>query len=89
MFYTSIGLFILSLVYHKVKFSAANRIGDCLISWVVGAIFACGLIVSGMVKRHIVLGFLTLNKDWNPALMFVLGLAVLPNMLSFYLIRRE
>lgn len=82
-------LFIIGLIYHKVKYGAANRVGDCLISWVVGAIFSLGLIISGMVNRRVVLGFLVLNKDWNPSLALVLAFAVLPNILTFHLIRKE
>lgn len=55
----------------------------------IGVLFAGGLIISGMVKRHVVLGFLTFNSNWNPSLAFVLACAVLPNLLTFHLILKE
>ena len=44
--------------------------------WVFGGLFGLGLSISGMVNNHIVIAFLNFNKDWDPALMFVLCFAV-------------
>jgi len=45
-------------------------------SWVFGGLFGLGLSISGMVNNKIVLAFLIFNKNWDPALMFVLAFAV-------------
>ena len=54
-----------------------------MISWVVGLIFALGLLVSGMTRRYNILSFLWIGKDWNPSLLFVLGAGVLIGLISF------
>lgn len=41
-----------------------------------GALFALGLVVSGMVDPANVIGFLDVTGDWNPALAFVMGGAI-------------
>lgn len=54
----------------------------------MGSIFGCGLVVSGMVRRRNILQFLWIGKDWNPSLLFVLGCAVIINLIVFnYMIR--
>ena len=45
-------------------------------AFVTGLVFAVGLGISGMTDTTKVLGFLTLNTDWNPALMLVMGGAI-------------
>ena len=45
-------------------------------AFVTGLVFAIGLGISGMTDTTKVLGFLTLNADWNPALMLVMGGAI-------------
>ncbi|KRX06159.1 hypothetical protein PPERSA_12848 [Pseudocohnilembus persalinus] len=74
---------VVSIIYYK------NKISDCFVGLTVGVIFALGLIISGMVKRHIVVDFLTFTEDWNPALAFVLGCAVLPNILTFWYVQNK
>jgi uncharacterized membrane protein YedE/YeeE len=61
---------------------------DIIISFIVGCIFALGLLFSGMTRRSKVIGFLTFNKHWDPSLMFVMGGAVLGNLLTFNYILR-
>jgi hypothetical protein len=56
---------------------------DQFIVFLVGLIFGTGLLVAGMVRRTNILGFLTLNKDWNPSLMFVLGAGLAVNLATF------
>lgn len=46
---------------------------------VSGLLFGLGLSLSGMTNPDNVLGFLDVFGDWNPALMFVLGGAVITN----------
>ena len=51
-----------------------------------GVIFGAGLVVAGMTEPEIVLAFLTLNTQWNAALVFVLGAAVLVSTLGYRLV---
>jgi uncharacterized membrane protein YedE/YeeE len=61
---------------------------DQLIVFLVGLVFGCGLLVSGMVRRTNIINFLALTKDWNPSLMFVLGAGLAVNMVTFtYMIK--
>ena len=62
---------------------------DIIISFLIGVIFAYGLIESGMLQRHIVINFLTIGTIWNPQLMFVLGSAVGINFLTFNFILKK
>ena len=73
---------------------AANKMSpkeiavDQLITFLVGLLFGVGLLVSGMVRRSNILGFLALGENWNPSLFFVLGCGVLVNLASFnYMLR--
>lgn len=54
-----------------------------------GIIFGLGLIVSGMSKRSKVVGFLTLNSDWDPSLAFVMVGAIAFNLIAFRFILRR
>ncbi len=54
-----------------------------------GLIFGAGLVVSGMTDPQKVLAFLTLNAHWDPALIFVMGSAVLVATAGFALTRRR
>lgn len=56
------------------------------ISWLVGFIFGVGLVISGMCRRSKILGFLTLNENWDPSLMLVMVGAIGINLLTFYYI---
>ena len=42
----------------------------------IGILFGSGLVVSGMVDPAVVLGFLDVLGDWNPALAFVMAAAL-------------
>mmetsp|Transcript_282 Transcript_282/g.27 ORF Transcript_282/g.27 Transcript_282/m.27 type:complete len:169 (+) Transcript_282:558-1064(+) len=79
---------IVAIIFYLNK-NFKIKIGNNLVSLLTGILFALGLIISGMVKRHVVLGFLTIGPGWNPSLMFVLGCAVAPNLLTFYLIKKK
>ena len=52
--------------------------------FVSGLIFAIGLAVSGMTRPDRVIGFLDFAGAWDPSLAFVMGGAVLVNVLLFY-----
>ncbi len=54
-----------------------------------GVLFGLGLAISGMTDPAVVLGFLDLFGNFNPALMFVLGGAVGTTMLAFRLVLRR
>lgn len=54
-----------------------------------GVLFGLGLAISGMTDPAVVLGFLDLFGDFNPALMFVLGGAVGTTLLAFRLVLRR
>ena len=54
----------------------------------VGAVFGAGLVLSDMVNPARVQAFLDVTGQWDPALAFVMGAALVPSALS-YLIRRK
>jgi uncharacterized membrane protein YedE/YeeE len=48
-----------------------------------GIVFGVGLAMSGMTDTAVVLGFLDVAGQWNPALAFVMGGAVLVTLIAF------
>lgn len=63
-------------------------IRDLIISWSVGLLFGCGLLVSGMCRRINILAFLWAGQDWNPSLLFVLTPGLLVGLITFnYMLR--
>lgn len=64
-----------------------SGIFDKLVVFLVGALFALGLMISGMSRRSNILHFLQINKYWNPALLFVLGCGLLINFITFNIMR--
>lgn len=70
------------------KLAGKEILVDQLITFVVGAIFGCGLLVSGMVRRVNIISFLQIHDGWNPSLLFVLGCGVGVNLITFnYMIK--
>lgn len=59
------------------------------ISLIAGVIFAIGLVVSGMISPQKVRGFLDIFGDWDPALLFVMGGAVIFNLFSFWYLLKQ
>ncbi len=53
-----------------------------------GLLFGAGLVVSGMTDPARVIGFLDLFGDWDPALAFVMGGAVIVFALGLLLLRK-
>ena len=51
-----------------------------------GVLFGLGLSISGMINPTIVLGFLDVAGDWNPALIFVMVGALLITTLGYPLV---
>jgi uncharacterized protein len=60
-----------------------------IVSFFVGLVFAIGLGISGMTQTHIVRGFLDLFGDWNPALIGVMGGAIVVHGVLFALITKR
>jgi uncharacterized protein len=58
------------------------------ISALVGFVFAIGLGISGMTLPERVIGFLDVTGDWDPALAFVMGGAVMVYGLGYALVPR-
>jgi uncharacterized membrane protein YedE/YeeE len=58
-------------------------------AFVSGALFGLGLAMSGMTDPRIVLGFLDVFGDFDPALLFVLGGAVITTIVLFRLVLRR
>ncbi len=67
--------------------SANTRI--ILAALVAGALFGLGLAVSGMTDPQRILGFLDVSGDFDPALLFVLGGAVLTTLVLFRFVLRR
>jgi uncharacterized membrane protein YedE/YeeE len=55
---------------------------------VVGLIFGAGLALSDMINPARVLAFLDVAGDWDPTLAFVLGGALIPSAMGYWLSRR-
>ena len=58
-------------------------------AFVTGLVFAIGLGISGMTDTTKVIGFLTLNAEWNPALMLVMGVQSLFTLLCTNCTKRK
>jgi uncharacterized protein len=54
-----------------------------------GALFGVGLAISGMCDPRVVLGFLDVLGNFNPALLFVLGGAVGVTVVAFRFVLRQ
>lgn len=60
-----------------------------LIGLVAGLVFGIGLVISGMTNPSKVIGFLDIFGDWDYSLAFVMGGAVLVNLILFKLILKR
>ena len=58
-------------------------------AFVTGLVFAIGLGISGMTDTTKVIGFLTLNSEWNPALMLVMGGAIVVHAIVYQFVKRR
>jgi len=51
-------------------------------------IFGIGLVISGMWNSSNIKNFLTLNKKWDPSLLYVMGTIIIINTIIFqYMIK--
>lgn len=58
-------------------------------SLLLGLLFGIGLTISGMTQPAKVIGFLDLAGNWNPALAFVMGGAILVYMPIYFLVLKN
>ena len=56
---------------------------------IAGFLFALGLGISGMTDANKVLAFLTLNENWNPALMPVMGGAIGIHLVFYRMVSKK
>ncbi len=82
-------LIIAMLFYQLFQRESVDKTKDWFVSVLVGAIFSLGLIISGMVKKSKIIGFLVLDNNWDPSLIFVLLSAVGLNFITFSLILKN
>lgn len=62
---------------------------NILFSFISGFIFSLGLVIAGMTNPDKIIGFLNIFGEWDYALAFVMGGAVIFNVLSFKFIKRQ
>ncbi len=60
-----------------------------LSSFIAGFVFSLGLVIAGMTNPDKVIGFLNLFGGWDYALAFVMGGAVIFNVVSFKFIKKR
>lgn len=60
-----------------------------IFSALAGALFGAGLFVSGMTDTRKVQGWLDIFGDWDPTLAFVMGGAILPMALAWWVTTRR
>lgn len=58
-------------------------------SFVAGLLFGGGLLLSGMSNPAVVLGFLDVAGDWNPALLFTMAGAIAVAAPAYWVMRRR
>ena len=58
-------------------------------SLLAGALFGCGLLVSGMIDTVKVQGWLDVFGEWDPTLAFVMGGAILPMAVAWRVAARR
>lgn len=70
------------------KISKAMNIADSCVSFLIGGLYAAGLIFGGIAKRHLVLNCFIISKNWNPSLLVFFLAAILPNFGTFSIITK-
>ncbi|MFT6074507.1 MAG: putative membrane protein YedE/YeeE [Yoonia sp.] len=56
---------------------------NAIVSFIVGAVFGIGLLISGMTDTTKVQGWLDVFGDWDPTLAFVMGGAIVPMVIAW------
>jgi hypothetical protein len=85
-----IALPIFGLIFditYNTKYLSTNLVKDSLLLYIIGNIFASGLLISGMSLRKNILHFLQIDSNWNPALLVVMGTAIAVNLVSFTIMK--
>lgn len=60
------------------------------LSFVAGLVFSLGLGISGMTDPAKVIAFLDVTGNWDPSLAFVMGGAMVPNIILFrFILKRD
>eukprot|EP00829_Urostomides_striatus_P014682 TRINITY_DN441_c0_g1_i5.p1 TRINITY_DN441_c0_g1~~TRINITY_DN441_c0_g1_i5.p1 ORF type:complete len:381 (-),score=68.83 TRINITY_DN441_c0_g1_i5:18-1160(-) len=67
----------------------STEVGDIFLSIFLGSLFGIGLAVSGMCNPYKIMGFLCLNNNWDPSLIFVMISAIGINLVTFHLILKR
>tara|TARA_Y100000741_G_scaffold320114_1_gene268471 strand:- start:1819 stop:2223 length:405 start_codon:yes stop_codon:yes gene_type:complete len=62
---------------------------DKIISLLCGIIFGIGLVISGMTNPEKVIGFLSVTRNWDASLIFVMGGAIIITAPFFYLLKNK
>ena len=79
---------IFQIAYNKKQMNRSLFI-DTVLLFIIGMLFAAGLLVSGMSRRINILQFLQIGKNWDPSLLVVLGCGVGINLISFGIMRKR
>ena len=62
---------------------------NLVLSFISGLIFSIGLVLSGMINPSKVKGFLDIFGEWDYSLAFVMGGAVIFNLITFKLLGKR
>lgn len=68
---------------------SSQAIASQLMAVVAGVLFGLGMMISGMVDPHRVIGFLDITGAWDPSLMFVMGGALAVFMPMYLLVIKK
>src|SRR3984885_13537624 len=60
-----------------------------IVAFLAGALFGCGLLLSGMTNPANVMAFLDVTGDWRPALAFTMAAAVAVALPAYALTRNH
>jgi len=85
---TACTIIVVLFTLYSFIFTNRDKMFDIVFASITAVLFAIGLIVSGMNKRSKILGFLTINQNWDPSLMLVLCGAVGLNFITMNLMTK-
>ncbi|GAB3524131.1 YeeE/YedE family protein [Photobacterium alginatilyticum] len=68
---------------------SSQAIASLFVALVSGVLFGMGMMISGMVDPHRVIGFLDITGAWDPSLMFVMGGALAVFMPIYLLVIKK
>ena len=69
--------------------NSSQAIASLFVALVSGVLFGMGMMISGMVDSHRVIGFLDITGAWDPSLMFVMGGALAVFMPIYLLVIKK